>query len=76
MKKDDQKAYPEVAPHCPLEVSICCVGSKSVVGPASGRRVGAIAPTDLARVVYTHKVIQDTIDLPLMVCAPEHGVPP
>jgi hypothetical protein len=54
--RDDQKAYPEVAPHCPLSSSTCRVGSKSVVVPASGRRGGVIAPSDLARVVHTDEV--------------------
>jgi hypothetical protein len=55
-KKDDQKAYPEVAPHCPISGYIRCVRCKSVVVPASGRRGGAIALSDLARVVHTNKV--------------------
>jgi hypothetical protein len=40
----------------PLSCSIRRVGSKSVVSPTSGRRAGAIAPSDLARVVHTHEV--------------------
>jgi hypothetical protein len=57
LKKDDQKAYPEVTPHCPLSGSICRVESKSVVGPTSGRRAGAIAPSDLTRVVHHDLVV-------------------
>jgi hypothetical protein len=56
LKKDDQKAYPEVSPHCPLSGSIRHVMSKSVVGPTCGRRGGAIAPSDLARVVHTDEI--------------------
>jgi hypothetical protein len=56
LKKGDQKAYPKVAPHCPLSSYICRVGSKSVVVLASGRRGGAIAPSDLTMVVYTDGV--------------------
>jgi hypothetical protein len=67
------KKLSEVAPHYPLSVSIHRVRSKSVVGPASGRRAGAIALSDLARVVHTHAVTQDTIDLPLMAYNPERG---
>jgi hypothetical protein len=76
LEKDDQKAYPQVAPHCPLNGSIHHVRSKSVVGTASGRRASAIAPSVLTRVVHTHEVTQDTIDLPLMACASECGVLP
>jgi hypothetical protein len=56
LKKDDRKAYPKVAPHCPLSGYIHHVGSKSVVVPASGTRGGAIAPSDLASVVHTDEV--------------------
>jgi hypothetical protein len=56
LKKDDQKAYQEVPPHCPLSGSIRRVRSKSVVVPASGRSGGAIAPSDLARVVHKDEV--------------------
>jgi hypothetical protein len=56
LKKDDQKSYLEVAPHCPLSGSICHIGSKNVVVPACGRRASAIAPSDLTRVVHTHEV--------------------
>jgi hypothetical protein len=69
LKKGDRKAYPKVAPHCPFSGSICHVRSKSVVIPASGRRGGAIALSDLATVVHTDEVTQDTIHLPLRVCA-------
>jgi hypothetical protein len=51
LKKDDRKAYPEVAPHCPLSGYIHHIGCKSVVVPASGRRGGTIAPSYLTRVV-------------------------
>jgi hypothetical protein len=57
LKKGDRKAYPKVAPHCPLSGSIRRVESMSVVILASGRRGGAIAPSDLARVVHTDEVI-------------------
>jgi hypothetical protein len=53
LKKDDRKAYPKVAPHCPLSGSIHYIRSKSIVIPVSGRRGGAIAPNDLSRVVHT-----------------------
>jgi hypothetical protein len=56
LKKDDEKTYPEVASHCPLSGSICRIESKSVVSPASGRRGGAIALSDLTRVVHTDEV--------------------
>jgi hypothetical protein len=56
LKKGDQKAYPKVAPHCPLSDSIRRVGSKSVVILASGRRGGAIALNDLAKVVHMDEV--------------------
>jgi hypothetical protein len=56
LKKDDRKAYPEVAPHCPLSGPIRRVRCKSIVIPASGRTDGAIALSDLARVVHTDKV--------------------
>jgi hypothetical protein len=56
LKKNDRKAYPEVASHCPLSGYIRRVGSKSIVIPANGRRGGAIAPSDLARVVHTDEV--------------------
>jgi hypothetical protein len=56
LKKDDRKAYQEVAPHCPLSGSIRRVGSKSVVIPASGRSGGAITPSDLARAVHKDEV--------------------
>jgi hypothetical protein len=56
LKKDDQKDYPKVIPHCPLSGSIHLIASKSVVGPASGRRDGAIALSDLARVVHIDEV--------------------
>jgi hypothetical protein len=56
LKKDDQKAYPEIAPHCPLSGYIRRIGSKSLVVPTSGRRGGAITPSDLTRVVHTDKV--------------------
>jgi hypothetical protein len=52
LKKDDKKAYPEVAPYCPLSNYICCVGSKSVVNPSCGKRGRAIALSDLTRVVH------------------------
>jgi hypothetical protein len=42
--------------HTALSGSIHHVGSKNVVGPTSGRRAGAIAPSDLARVVPTDEV--------------------
>jgi hypothetical protein len=58
----------------PLSGSIHRDGSKSVVDPASGKRAGATTLSDLARVVHTHEVTQDTIDLPLMACALERGV--
>jgi hypothetical protein len=76
LKNDDQKAYPEVAPCCPLSGSIRRVRSKSVVGPACGRRGGVIAPSDLTRVVHTDKVTEDIIDLPMMTCALKHGLLP
>jgi hypothetical protein len=76
LKKGDQKTYPKVAPHCPLSGSIRHVESKSIVIPASGRRGGAIALNDLARVVHTDEVTKDTIDLPLMACSPKCGVLP
>jgi hypothetical protein len=76
LKKDDQKGYPEFAAHYPLSSSIRRVMSKSVVGPASGRRGGFIALSDLTRVVHTDEVIQDTVDLPLMACALKCGVRP
>jgi hypothetical protein len=56
LKKGDQKAYPEVAPHCPLSGYIHRVGSKSIVILASGRRGGAIALGDLAKVVHMDEV--------------------
>jgi hypothetical protein len=56
LKTDDRKTYPEVAPHCPLSDYISHVGCKSVVVPTSGRRGGAIAPSDLVRVVHTDEV--------------------
>jgi hypothetical protein len=56
LKKDDRKAYLEVAPHYPLSSSIRHIRSKSIVIPASGRRGGAIAPSDLASVVHTDEV--------------------
>jgi hypothetical protein len=56
LKKNDWKTYPEVAPHCPLSGPIHHIGCKSVVVPASGRRDGAIALSDLARVVHMDKV--------------------
>jgi hypothetical protein len=56
LKKDDQKAYLEVSPHYPLSGYIRHVRSKSVVIPASGRRGGAIVPSDLARVVHKDEV--------------------
>jgi hypothetical protein len=76
LKKDDQKAYPEVTPHCPLSGSIRCVRSKSVASLASGRRAGAIGLSDLARVVHTHEVIQNSIDLPFDVPCPGTWCPP
>jgi hypothetical protein len=69
MKKDDKKAYLEVTPHFPLSGSIRRVGSKSVIKPRSGRRDGAIAPSDLAKVVQMHEVTQDTINLPFIASA-------
>jgi hypothetical protein len=56
LKKGDRKAFVEVAPHYPLSGDICRVRSKSVVIPGSGRRGGAIAPSDLTRVVHTDEV--------------------
>jgi hypothetical protein len=56
LKKNDQKAYPEVALHCLLSGPIRHVGCKSVVVPARGRRDGTIAPSDLTRVVHMDKV--------------------
>jgi hypothetical protein len=56
LKKEDRKAYPEVTPHYPLSGYIRRVGCKSVVVLASGKRGGAIAPSDLARVVLTDEV--------------------
>jgi hypothetical protein len=56
LKKGDQKAYPEVAPHCALSGYICHVGIKSIVVPASGRRGGAIFLSDLNRVVNMDEV--------------------
>jgi hypothetical protein len=56
LKKDDQKPYTEVTPYCPLSSYIHCVRCKSVVVPTSGRRGGAIAPSDLIRVVHTDEV--------------------
>jgi hypothetical protein len=57
LKKSDRKAYPEVAPLYPLSGYIRRIGSKSVVVPASGRRGGAIAPSDLTRVVHTKCIL-------------------
>jgi hypothetical protein len=56
LKKGDQKPYLEVAPYYPLSGSIRHVRSKSVVVPASGRRGGAIASSDLTKVVHTDEV--------------------
>jgi hypothetical protein len=56
LKKDDQNAYPEVAPHCPLSSSICRIRRKTVIGPTGGKRMGAITPSDLAEVVQMHEV--------------------
>jgi hypothetical protein len=33
LKKDDKKAYLDVAPHCPMSGSICRIRRKSVIGP-------------------------------------------
>jgi hypothetical protein len=76
LKKDDQKAYPEVAPHCPLSGFIHCIGRKSVISPRGGRRAGAIAPSDLTGVVQTHEITQDNINLSFMACALERSVLP
>jgi hypothetical protein len=75
-KKGRPKSLPRSFSTRPLSGYIHHVGSKSVVDPASGRRAGAIAPSDLTRVVHTHEVTQDTIDLPLMDYALERGVLP
>jgi hypothetical protein len=56
LKNDDQKAYPEVAPHYPLSGYIRHIGSKSVVILVSGRRGGAIALSNLTWVVYMDEV--------------------
>jgi hypothetical protein len=56
LKKDGRKAYPEVAPHCPISSYIRRIQRKSVVISASGRRGGAIASSDLAGVVHTDEV--------------------
>jgi hypothetical protein len=56
LKNDDQKAYTKVTPYYPLSSYIRCVRCKSVVVPTSGRRGGAIAPSDLVRVVHTDEV--------------------
>jgi hypothetical protein len=64
-----KKAYPEVAPHYPLRGFISRVRRKSIISPTGGRRAGAIAPSDLARVVQMHEVTQDNINLSFMVCA-------
>jgi hypothetical protein len=63
LKKDDQKAYPEVAPHCPLSVSIRRIRRKTTIGPTSGSRTSVTAPRDLARVVQMHEVTQDSINV-------------
>jgi hypothetical protein len=76
LKKGDRKAYSEVAPQYPLSGYIRHVGSKSIVIPASGRRGGAIAPSDLAKVLHMDEVTSDTIDLPLRACALKRGVHP
>jgi hypothetical protein len=72
LKNDDQKTHPEVGPHYPLSGSICHTVRKSVVSPASGRRGGAITPTDHARVVHMGEVTYN-IDLPLMAYALKRG---
>jgi hypothetical protein len=51
-----KKSYSEAAPHCLVSGSIRHIRSKSIVSPTSGRRAGAIALSDLARVVHTHEV--------------------
>jgi hypothetical protein len=76
LKTDDQKAYPEVAPHYPLRGFISHVRRKSIISPTGGRRAGAIAPSDLARVVQMHEVTQDNINLSFMVCALKRSVLP
>jgi hypothetical protein len=56
LKKDDRKVYPEVTTHCPLSGYICHVMCRSVVISASGKRGGAITPSELTRVVHTDEV--------------------
>jgi hypothetical protein len=76
MKRGDQKAYLEVTPHCPLSISICRVGRKTVIGPIGGNRTGITATRDLTRVVQMHEVAQDDINLSFMACSVEHSVLP
>jgi hypothetical protein len=76
LRKDDQKAYSEVTPRCPLSGSICHVRRKTVIDPIGGKRVGVIPPSDLAGVVQMHKVTEDNINLPFMTCALERSVLP
>jgi hypothetical protein len=52
------------------------VGRKSIIHPRGGRRTGVIALSDLVRVVQTHEVPQDSINLPSMAYALESSVPP
>jgi hypothetical protein len=46
------------------------------MGPTSDRRAGAIALSDLAWIVQTHEITQDTINLPFMASALKRSVLP
>jgi hypothetical protein len=55
-KRMTEKLTQKLLHTAPLSGPICHVGCKSIVIPANGRRDGATAPSDLARLVHTDKV--------------------
>jgi hypothetical protein len=76
LKKGNQKAYPKVAPHCPLSGSIRRVGRMIVISQTCGSRAGITTLRELSRAVQLHEVTQDSINLPFMDCAIKCSVLP
>jgi hypothetical protein len=56
LKKGDQNAYLEIAPHYPLSSFIHRAGRKSVIILRGGKRTDTIIPSDLTGVVQAQEV--------------------
>jgi hypothetical protein len=52
------------------------VGRKTIIDTTSASRTLRVATRDLARIVQTHEVTQDNINLTFIACAIEHSFLP